>query len=199
MATLWKNAVVVVGLTWLNVQPAAAEEKKPPPSKLERAGKIAVKEARDSLKEGMVNAQVRSALLKNLKGADGARIHIEVEGHTVTLTGQVKERASMKLCGEVARSVEGVGQVHNKVALTPDSAAQDGLEARMKDQLLESEVKMRLLRDVGQDGLRVELEAADGVVSVRGKLAAADKKEPILKSVRATPGVVDVKDLLSAP
>ena len=39
-----------------------------------------------------------------------------------TLTGQVKERASMKLCGEVARSVEGVGQVHNKVALTPDSA-----------------------------------------------------------------------------
>ena len=198
-ATRWDAALktVAVGLVLAAGAPAAAQEKKP--SKVEKAGKAAVKEARDFLKEAMVNAQVKAALLKNLDGADGARIHVEVEGRTVTLSGQVKARPSMKLCAEVARSVEGVGLVHNKVQLSPDSGAQDGLEARMKDQLLESEVKVRLLRDVGQDALKVEVEAADGVVAVRGKVVSAEKKDPILKSVRGTPGVVDVKDLLTAP
>lgn len=179
-----------------------AADPKPAPSTTDKAVKTVQKEAteaRNYLNEAMVNARVRAALLKNLQGADGARVKVDVNGSAVTLSGEVQERASMKLADEVAKSVEGVKSVSNQVKLSAGAAQKDGLEARMKDSLLESEIRVRLLRDVGEAGLKVELEAADGVVSVRGKVVSAQKKDEILKSIRAVVGVRDVKDLLSAP
>jgi len=181
---------------------SAAEPKKPPPSKADRAVKAVKKEAeqaRNYVQEALVNTQVKALLVKNLAGADGMRISVEVNGAVVTLTGTVNERASMKLADEVARSVEGVKTVSNKIALNAGAAQQDGLEARIKDTLLEGEVRVRMLREAGESALKVELEAADGVVSVRGTVPDAARKEVLLKTVRGTPGVREVIDLLKTP
>lgn len=91
--------------------------------------------ARDSVKESMLNAQVRYALLKNLKGADALRVKVEVQGTQVTLGGEVEDRASEKLAGEVARSVAGVTAVKNSITLNPraPAAGQPGIQREGPD------------------------------------------------------------------
>lgn len=155
-----------------------------------------VKEARNYVAEAMLNAAVRSALLKHLAGADGLRISVSVERTNVILSGEVKDRASMRLAGEVARSVKGVKAVSNRVKLSADSNQNDGLQARLKDAMLESDVKLHVLAAAKDAALHVDVEAADGVVSVRGVLASDAQKQTVLKAVKGTAGVREVKDLL---
>src|SRR4051812_43521319 len=61
-------------------------------------------------KDALLNIKVRSALLKNLK-VDGLRVRVNATGDTVDLAGSVKDRATLKLAKEVAKSVEGVTTV----------------------------------------------------------------------------------------
>ena len=194
--------VFCVSLGLLAAAPAGAAEPRPAPSATDKAVKAVQKEAtvaRNYLEEAMINGKVRAVLLKNLQGADGARVKVEVVGNRVTLTGEVQERASMKLADEVARSVEGVKAVKNDITLMPGSAQNDGLEARMKDTLLENELRLKLLKTLGEGALKVELGVADGVVVVRGPVKDTAARDAALATLRGTAGVREVKDLLVVP
>jgi len=189
----------VLGLavaSFLMAGSAGAAESKAAPTVKDKVTKEA-KDARDYVKEGILNSKVRVAMLKNLKGADALRVNIDVEGTRVTLSGEVEQRASEKLAGEVARSVEGVTKVQSNIKLNPKAPQQDGFEAKIKDQMLEADVRVHLLGDVGSAGLTLKVEAASGVVSLRGPMADAALKERALKSAKETPGVTSVQDLLT--
>jgi osmotically-inducible protein OsmY len=75
--------------------------------------------ARDWVHEAYLSLQVQGSLAGRL-ASDAGRIHVTVRGHDVTLTGQVEKKSSVAEAELAARSVEGVGNVTNRLTLYGD-------------------------------------------------------------------------------
>jgi osmotically-inducible protein OsmY len=171
-----------------------------------RSGEVA--EGRTGFAADLANAHtaiaLRISLLKEL-GSDGLRIHDEVTGGKATLSGTVALRSTQELAEEVALSVPGIRSVDNRVRTEAETQAtakpakaafhHTGLELR--DALLESRVKLRLLDEIGLVAFNLEVEASDGIVSLRGTLADDEHREIALRTARSTPGTKKVLDLVA--
>ena len=132
--------------------------------------------------EALTELKVKAALLEKL-GTDALGITVAVVGDKVTLTGAVSKRSTGELAEEVARTVEG-------------AQASGNVEAEANDSLLESKVKMALAKEIGRHAWKVEVEATDGVVSLRGTVPDAQRREIAVKTAEETKGVRKVVDLL---
>jgi len=183
--------------TMLVTGPVLADDITTQRSSIRERASHATQVAKEDLKESMLNARVRLALLKGMSGADGLRVKVTVRKSVVYLSGEVKERASEKLASEMAQSVPGVTTVKSTIRLNPDAPQQDGFEAEIRDSILASEVKMRLLQEVGDNAMNINVEAASGVVSLRGTVPNKNVEKTAVKQVEDMGGVSRVEDLLS--
>lgn len=153
------------------------------------------------LHEGLLMLRVKGALLAKL-GTDGLRVGVDVAGSKVTLTGEVEKRSTEELAKEVALGVDGVSSVDNRLTVaksdgkTPVAATVADAEREVADAALETRVKVRLVGEIGRYGLRIEVEATDGVVSLRGKVPDTERERLALAAARAVDGVKKVVDLL---
>jgi osmotically-inducible protein OsmY len=152
--------------------------------------------------EALLVTRVRVALLEHLK-RDGMSVHITVRGDVVELTGRVEERASVMLAEQVTRSLSGVREVRNRLKWShePESSGASRLvssvEREVRDALLEARIKGRLLEELGRNGFAVSVGAADGVVSLSGKLPDEARRELAAKTVRGMSGVREVHNLIT--
>ena len=103
---------------------------------------------------------------------------------------------SQGLAQEVALSVEGIKKVDNKVTVKNAEGAVGASEASVKNVALEMKVKGILLTEIGTNALNIEVEAVDGVVSLRGKLDNHESSKAAIKKARGIKGVRKVVDLL---
>jgi len=149
--------------------------------------------------------KVKTALLDKV-GSDAVPIRVRVDRTTAILTGTVRSRSAQELCEEVALSVAGIGKVENRVQLAPPDppssptrrAARD-VEQELSDARLESEVKLKLFAEIGVHARKVEVEAVEGVVSLRGHLPDAERKRIALETVERLSRVKKVVDLIRVP
>ncbi len=139
--------------------------------------------------------KVRAALLEKL-GTDALGIKVTVVGDKVTLTGAVSKRSTEELAEEVARSVEGVKKVDNRLEVVEGAQASGNVENEADDSLLESKVKMALASEIGRHAWKIEVEATDGVVSLRGTVPDRERREIAVKAAKDTKGVRKVVDLI---
>lgn len=157
----------------------------------------------DEVTDAVRHLAVRTALLGEL-GTDALGISIEVEGHEATLTGEVSQRSTQELAKEVAVAVEGIETVNNHLEVAPpeepsETPAADVVaeaEREVRDAILETRVKSRLLTEIGRYATQVEVEATDGVVSLRGHLPDDARRDLALETAESTSGVEEVVDLL---
>jgi osmotically-inducible protein OsmY len=145
--------------------------------------------------EALTSIAVRTKLIEKL-GTDAVAIAVSVSGETATLTGEVAKSPSQGLAEEVALSVTGIKKVENKVTVKNAEGAVGATEASVKNVSLEMKVKGILLTDIGTNALKIEVEAVDGVVSLRGKLGDANTAKAAVKKARSIKGVKKVVDLL---
>jgi osmotically-inducible protein OsmY len=152
--------------------------------------------------DALLTEKVRVKLLDRL-GTDALGVEIEAAGGRVRLSGTVAERSTQELAEEVARSVRGVRRVDNRIALElrrdrpgPVGRAAAETERELSDASLESRVKSKLLGELGRWALDVEVEAADGVVSLRGWVPDAARKRLALDAARDARGVERLVDLI---
>jgi len=146
--------------------------------------------------------KVKAALLEKV-GVDAVPIRVRVDRTTAILTGTVTARSAQELCEEVALSVEGISKVDNRVQLDPASqaatptrrAARD-VQQELADAQLESEVKLKLYGEIGAHARKVEVEAVDGVVSLRGTLPDAARKRIAIETIERLSRVKKVVDLI---
>lgn len=145
--------------------------------------------------------EIRDLLLE--KGGDRALdIQVTVDRTKAILTGQVPTRAAQELAEEVALSVDGIKSVDNRLRVTPppggNAAEKAGrtMEEETADALLESKVKRHLYNEIGKRAKDLEVEAVDGVVSLRGTLPDASRKQIALDAATKTKGVKRVVDLI---
>lgn len=154
-----------------------------------------------SVADALLSERVRTQLLRKL-GSDALGIEISAEGHRIDLDGEVSERSTQELAEEVAKSVRGVRRVRNRISLsprpgqTPLARGVGAAEREVLDATLESRVKAALLSELGRRALDIEVEAADGVVSLRGWVPDAQRKELALSTAAAVSGVTETIDLI---
>jgi hyperosmotically inducible periplasmic protein len=146
--------------------------------------------------EALKAVNVQSKLLGKL-GTDALRITPHVSGTTVTLTGEVEKATSRKLAESVALSVHGVKKVDNQLTQNPRPDALSNAEATVKDAMLLTKVKTILLTDIGTDALKIDVDVADGVVSLRGTLPNAKVADEAMRKTRSIKGVKKVINLLA--
>jgi len=184
-----RTAVLLLLAASLSGAPASADT-----ARTERPA--ATPEQSRPLTEALLHLKVRAALLKNLK-IDGLRVKVSAAGSTVTLTGFVKDRATRELAREVASSVEGVERVQSKVQLknikdTDEAAALK----QLADRTVETQVRTDLAEDLGEYALLLHVEAADGVVTIRGALPDNALRDRAIRTARAAEGAREIKNLV---
>lgn len=130
------------------------------------------------------------------KGGDAALgIKVTVDRTTAILVGEVPTRAAQELAEEVARSVEGIKSVDNRLQVPAGKDKNDAGE-ETADAYLESRVKRNLYSEIGKRARQIEVEAVDGVVSLRGTVPDESRKKIALDAAAKTKGVKRVVDLI---
>lgn len=149
----------------------------------------------DFVDDSAITAKVKAALVdhENIKSTD---ISVKTDQKVVTLSGFVESQAQAEEAVKVAKGVEGVTSVSDKLHV------RDGKESSVKgyagDTATTSEIKAKLLADDIVPSRKVKVETTDGVVQLSGTVdsqAQIDRAESIAKAVD---GVKSVKNDLKA-
>jgi osmotically-inducible protein OsmY len=142
--------------------------------------------------------EIRDLLLE--KGGESALgIRVTVDGAKAILTGDVPGRPAQELAEEVALSVDGIKSVDNRLRITPPSGAAaptQSLAQEVADAKLEAKVKRHIHDEIGKWSKEIGVEAVEGVVSLRGTLPDANRKQLALDAAVKTKGVRRVIDLI---
>lgn len=141
--------------------------------------------------DSSITAKVKAALVDadDIKSTD---ISVETEKNVVTLSGFVESQAQAEKAVAVAKKVEGVTSVSDKLHV------RDGKEQSAKgyagDTATTSEIKAKLLADDIVPSRKVKVETTDGVVQLSGTVdskAQSDRADSIAKAID---GVKSVKN-----
>ena len=148
--------------------------------------------------------QVATTLVNKL-GQDAATIRVVVDNKgKVMLIGTAARRSTQELAKEVALFVPGVKKVENKVEYVPAAVAEGNTAEKAmektgdeaSDSGLETSVKYHLNREIGKTAWKIEVEAVEGVVSLRGTVPDQARHDIALKTAESVKGVKQVVDLL---
>lgn len=159
--------------------------------------------ARFWVSESLLELEVRGKLLAKVKTSDALRVHIKAEGQNVVLTGELEKESNIALVESVARTVKGVQQVTNQLTFAPDQTGNGRIEnavakggSEIKDALLETKIKTKLIAKSGVGAFKIEVEAVDGVVRLSGSVPDESHREDAVRIARETSSVQEVRDLL---
>ncbi len=147
--------------------------------------------------QALTGVAVKAKLIEKL-GTDGLRIDVQMNGTTAVLSGQVEKKESQELAKEVALSVVDVKNVDNQLTQNPakETSASKDLELEIRDGVLETKVKNILLTEVGANAMKIEVEATNGVVSLRGTVPSTEIAKAAVAKSQSISGVKKVVNLL---
>jgi osmotically-inducible protein OsmY len=145
--------------------------------------------------------KVKLELLTKL-GVDALHIDVDTTDGQVQLAGTVEKRETRDLAGELASKVDGVRSVENDVRLesaqqNPSElgAAEQEAKAELADAVLETRVRLKLIDQLGSDGLRIGTEASNGVVTLEFAKEMPERRRN--RAVAAVQGIHGVTKVLS--
>ncbi|TGD76193.1 BON domain-containing protein [Mangrovimicrobium sediminis] len=125
----------------------------------------------------------------------------EVEGGNVILLGSVENEVDRDLAEEIAYSVDGVEDVDNRLEVIPaeddaDASEEPGFADRVEDATLTAEVKLKLLANSNTDGLDINVDTEDGVVTLNGDVESDSRRDLAAQIAANVEGVKDVVNKL---
>ncbi len=141
--------------------------------------------------DSTITAKVKAALVDHdsIKSTD---ISVKTDQKVVTLSGFVESQAQAEEAVKVAKGVEGVTSVSDKLHVR--DSKETSVKGYAGDTAITSEVKAKLLADDIVPSRKVKVETTDGVVQLSGSVdsqAQSDRAESIAK---ALDGVKSVKN-----
>ena len=141
--------------------------------------------------DSSITAKVKAALVddENIKSTD---ISVKTDKKVVTLSGFVESQAQAEQAVSVAKGVEGVSSVSDKLHV------RDGKEKSVSgyagDAATTSEIKAKLLADDIVPSRNVKVETTDGVVQLSGHVKSDAQSERAESIAKAVDGVKSVKN-----
>ncbi|MDM2845170.1 molecular chaperone OsmY [Citrobacter portucalensis] len=141
--------------------------------------------------DSTITAKVKAALVdhESIKSTD---ISVKTDQKVVTLSGFVESQAQAEEAVKVAKGVEGVTSVSDKLHVR--DSKDTSVKGYAGDTAITSEVKAKLLADDIVPSRKVKVETTDGVVQLSGTVdsqAQSDRAESITKAID---GVKSVKN-----
>ena len=141
--------------------------------------------------DSTITATVKAALVDHdsIKSTD---ISVKTDQKVVTLSGFVESQAQAEEAVKVAKGVEGVTSVSDKLHVR--DSKETSVKGYAGDTAITSEVKAKLLADDIVPSRKVKVETTDGVVQLSGSVdsqAQSDRAESIAKAID---GVKSVKN-----
>jgi osmotically-inducible protein OsmY len=136
--------------------------------------------------DSIVSSAKKSYVFKNyLKNDD---IKIQSKDGAVTLTGTVSEESHKSLAQETVAGLRGVKSVDNKLEVKGESPAANS------DAWLITKVKTTLLFHRSVSATATEVNAKDGIVTLRGNAENQAQKDLTTEYAKDVDGVKDVKN-----
>lgn len=141
--------------------------------------------------DSTITAKVKAALVdhESIKSTD---ISVKTDQKVVTLSGFVESQAQAEEAVKVAKGVEGVTSVSDKLHVR--DSKETSVKGYAGDTAITSEVKAKLLADDIVPSRKVKVETSEGVVQLSGTVdsqAQSDRAESIAKAID---GVKSVKN-----
>lgn len=143
--------------------------------------------------DSTITARVKAALLDDstLKSRD---IAVKTERKAVTLSGFVSSQAQAEKAVAIAKGVEGVSNVHDKLHVSEGTSSLTGYAG---DAATTSEIKAKLLADSTISSLNIKVETSDGVVQLSGQVDSQQQAQRAENIVKTVNGVKSVKNDIS--
>ena len=144
--------------------------------------------------DSTITARVKAALIdhKDIRSTD---ISVKTENKVVTLSGTVDSTTQQEQAVSVAKGVEGVTSVNDKLSVQNEKSA--SLKGYAGDTAVTSEIKAKLLADDIVPSRNVTVETTDGVVHLSGTVASSKQSDRAEDIAKAVSGVKSVKNDLS--
>ncbi|KNC88167.1 molecular chaperone OsmY [Trabulsiella odontotermitis] len=141
--------------------------------------------------DSAITAKVKAALVDHdsIKSTD---ISVKTEKSVVTLSGFVESQSQAEQAVTVAKGVEGVASVSDKLHVR-DSKSQS-MKGYAGDAATTSEIKAKLLADDVVPSRKVKVETTDGVVQLSGTVESQAQSERAESIAKAIDGVKSVKN-----
>lgn len=146
--------------------------------------------------DSTITAKVKAALVDHdaIKSTD---ISVKTDNKVVTLSGTVDNQSQSDQATSLAKGVEGVSSVDNKLTIREGKA--DSMKGYAGDAATTSEVKAKLLADDIVPSRKVKVETTDGVVTLTGTVESKAQVERAESIAKAVDGVKSVENDLKTP
>ena len=141
--------------------------------------------------DSTITAKVKAALVDHdsIKSTD---ISVKTDQKVVTLSGFVESQAQAEEAVKVAKGVEGVTSVSDKLHVRDSKST--SVKGYAGDTATTSEVKAKLLADDIVPSRKVKVETTDGVVQLSGTVDSQAQIERAESIAKAVDGVKSVKN-----
>jgi hyperosmotically inducible periplasmic protein len=141
-----------------------------------------------------LTSRIKGALVDN-DATQARRIHVSTRNGVVQLSGFVDSEEIQEAALLTARSVHGVKEVRNDLALRRDDHAQ---RPAVEDSVIAAKVRTKLARDADLPAdSDVDVHVDNGVVQLSGFVASLDEKNRAWEAAVNVAGVKDVLDSIA--
>ena len=140
-----------------------------------------------------ITASVKSALLAD-PDVKGRAIKVETRKGEVLLSGFVDSQTQVERATTLARNVNGVKAVDNKLTV---KAADATVGAKVDDSIVTTQVKTALLADANVKSLDIAVVTRNGEVQLSGFVDNQGQIDQALKVAKGVAGVQNVNNQMS--
>jgi osmotically-inducible protein OsmY len=152
-------------------------------------------------KDAWIDGQLEAVYALN-RYLNAFAIGTEVDQGIVHLTGKVQHDIDRDLAGELAKKIDGVVEVDNKLVVatdaraTPKQGEDRSFGAWIDDVTTNTAVKSKLLGNPNTEGMQIDVDTRGDVVTLTGEVASAQEKTLAEELARNTGDVKEVRNQL---
>lgn len=139
-----------------------------------------------AIKDAWLDGKLETALLFN-EHLNSFDIDTDVKHGTAWLTGAVESDIDRDLAGEIARSIDGIVKVENKLVVDATKAAsanssdtyrqKQGFKQGVMNATLTARIKSKLMLNGNTSGLAIDVDSKDGNVTLSGTVDSEQEKD----------------------
>lgn len=151
---------------------------------------------KDGAKDAWIDGKAETTLLLN-GNLNSFDINTDVKNGVITLTGKVESDVDKALAQELLENLDGVSRVDNKLSVVAEKGKGDDADSSaLKDAKIATVVKTRLLFESEVSGTSIDVDADNGVVTLKGKVDSDAEKDLAVAIAKNTDDVSRVVDRL---
>ena len=157
---------------------------------------MAANDWKDGAKDAWIDGKAETTLLLN-GNLNSFDINTNVKNGAVTLTGKVESDVDKALAEELVENLDGVTGVDNQLTVKASNEPMDEKKgSALKDAKIATVVKTRLLFESEVSGTSIDVDAKDGVVTLKGEVESDAEKDLAVTIAKNTDDVSRVIDKL---